>query len=143
MAPSTAPALVKRVEDLLYPFRDECFDKNAPTSEHEYKLWAATHERKAVALSQNIAYLIQNHSFKVEKTRKHKLAATRSVNADDVSITVSGWDGNVTSPEGGAIAVTVCYPAAMQTVVCAKLQPGDSPIDKLYAKVERELPGTA
>lgn len=92
---------------------------------------------------ENIAYLVQNHRFKVEKTRKHKLAATRPVNAEDVSITVSGWDGMVVSPEGGAIAVSVCYPAAMQTVVCAKLQPGDNPIDKLYAEVERYLPGTA
>ena len=100
--------------------------------------------KSSIANSQfleNIAFLVRNHRFKIEKKDKFKLDTTRQVNPEDVSIVIRGWDGNQVSSEGGMIAVLIRYPAMMQTVVRTKLQLGDDIIDKLYARVDRDLLG--
>lgn len=157
--------LEARALDLLLPYHSECSEPPFPVDDFEKCSAAATKERKAMILTReyylsvpwmikakrtkqltepsgNLAFLVSNHFFKTEKSRRQKLAAAPEICPSDVLMTVTRCKGGAVAEERGVVNVAVRYPAAMQSVVRVILHPSDNVIDELYMRVEKTLKAT-
>ncbi|KAH7083855.1 hypothetical protein FB567DRAFT_446470 [Paraphoma chrysanthemicola] len=67
--------LEQRILDLLYPYRDECFDPEADVS--------AEQERMALVLCENIAFLVRHNQSSYGK----------HIDPNDVSMCSRNWNG--------------------------------------------------
>jgi hypothetical protein len=144
--PSSSPAAIptetptdpleQRILDLLYPYRDECFEDFAALTE--------TKERNALILCGTVAALVRLHQ------RANSLAANiaflvrhnqssygKTIEPNDVSIASRAWQSMKKGHGVAGIGFFVNGNGFSHTVVRTTIGPGDSAVEKLTTQVDK------
>ncbi|KAF2026905.1 hypothetical protein EK21DRAFT_73184 [Setomelanomma holmii] len=121
LAQSTqAPAdpLEQRILDLLYPYRDECFDPEVDCSPEQ--------ERMALILCENIAFLIRHNQSSYGK----------QIDPNDVSMCSRNWAGMKSGNGPAGIGVFVNGNGYTHTVCRVQVLKGQNAVEQFVQHVD-------